>query len=80
MSTSLSEQTFLEQIRRGDDEAWRSFIAAYEGRLAAFARSRLGDGPMVDDVVQETFVGFLVSLPNYDSARGLETYLFSICA
>ena len=80
MSTTTPEQTLLDQIRRGDDEAWRSFIGSYEGRLAAFARSRLGDGGAVDDVVQETFVGFLVSLPNYDASRGLETYLFSICA
>ena len=30
------------------------------------------------DVVQETFIGFLTSLPNYDSRRPLESYLFSI--
>ena len=80
MSIAGPEQTFVEQIRGGDADAWRDFIASYEGRLAAFVRSRLGDGGAVDDVVQETFVGFLVSLPNYDSGRGLETYLFSICA
>jgi len=30
--------------------------------------------------VQETFIGFLNSLPNYDGQRSLESYLFSICA
>lgn len=74
------ERALVAQIRAGDEAAWREFIAAYEGRLAAFARSRLGDAGPVDDVVQETFVGFLLSLPNYDEARGLETYLFTICA
>jgi RNA polymerase sigma-70 factor (ECF subfamily) len=33
-----------------------------------------------EDVVQETFIGFLTSLPNYDSRRPLESYLFSIAA
>ncbi|MFM7739490.1 MAG: RNA polymerase sigma factor, partial [Planctomycetota bacterium] len=33
-----------------------------------------------EDIVQETFIGFLNSLPNYDSSRSLENYLFSICA
>ncbi len=33
-----------------------------------------------EDIVQETFVGFLNSLPNYDRQRPLESYLFSICA
>jgi RNA polymerase sigma-70 factor (ECF subfamily) len=75
-----AETTFLAQIRGGDADAWRELIDAYEGRLTAFARGRLADPAAVDDVVQETFVGFLVSLPNYDSSRGLETYLFSIAA
>lgn len=75
-----AERTFLEQIRGGDREAWREFIALYEGRLAAFVRARLDDAAAVDDVVQETFLGFLVSLPNYDPSRGLETYLFTIAA
>jgi len=30
--------------------------------------------------VQETFIGFLTSLPNYDRRRPLEGYLFSIAA
>jgi RNA polymerase sigma-70 factor (ECF subfamily) len=30
--------------------------------------------------VQETFIGFLTSLPNYDESRPLESYLFSIAA
>jgi len=80
MTPSSAEQSFVEQIRRGDKDAWAELIAMYEGRLTAFVRRRLGASSAVDDVVQETFVGFLVSLPNYDAARGLETYLFSIAA
>lgn len=74
------ELTFLEQIRGGDRDAWRDFIATYEGRLAAYVRARLDDSATVDDVVQETFLGFLLSLPNYDPSRGFETYLFSIAS
>ena len=33
-----------------------------------------------EDLVQETFIGFLNSLPNYDPDQGLEGYLFSIAA
>jgi RNA polymerase sigma-70 factor (ECF subfamily) len=80
MNETSAEQSFVEQIRRGDQRAWREFIERYEGRMTAFVRRRLGQSPAVDDVVQEAFVGFLVSLPNYDANRGLETYLFSIAA
>ena len=30
--------------------------------------------------MQETFIGFLTSLPNFDERRPLEGYLFSIAA
>jgi RNA polymerase sigma-70 factor, ECF subfamily len=70
----------IEAIRAGDATAWQSLIAKFEGRLLAFAESRLRDRTASEDIVQETFIGFLTSLPNYDSQRPLEGYLFSICA
>ena len=70
----------IDAIRAGDAGAWQSLIAKFEGRLLAFAESRLRDRAASEDIVQETFIGFLTSLPNYDSRRPLEGYLFSICA
>lgn len=72
--------TLIYAIRAGDAGAWQSLIAKFEGRLLAFAESRLKDRASSEDIVQETFIGFLTSLPNYDSRRPLEGYLFSICA
>lgn len=76
------ESLLVTQIRRGKPDAWRRLIDEYEGRLLAFARSRLGVGKSSasEDVVQETFIGFLTSLPNYDARRPLESWLFSIAA
>lgn len=68
------------RVRGGDEHAWRELIDRYEGRLLAFAESRLGNRQAAEDVVQESFLGFLVSLPNYDEATPLESYLFSIAA
>jgi RNA polymerase sigma-70 factor (ECF subfamily) len=42
--------------------------------------SRIGRRAVSEDIVQEAFIGFLTSLPNYDGRRPLESYLFSICA
>jgi RNA polymerase sigma factor (sigma-70 family) len=73
-----ADQFLVEQIRTGDEDAWRQLIGRYEGRLAAFARTRLRSRADVDDAVQETFLGFLQSLDRYDENRSLETYLFAI--
>jgi len=74
------DELLVEQIRRGDQAAWRKLIESYEGRLLAFVDSRLRNRHASQDVVQETLMGFLTSLPNYDGSRPLESYLFSIAA
>ncbi|MCO8120630.1 RNA polymerase sigma factor [Stieleria sp. TO1_6] len=75
-----ADERLVQQIRDGDSDAWQALIDRYEGRLLAYTRSRIRDSAAAEDIVQEAFVGFLISLPNYDGARPLESYLFSICA
>ncbi len=77
---SESDRLLIQQIRQGDPRAWDALIARYEGRLLAFVLRRLRDRAASEDVVQETFVGFLNSLPNFDDRRELQTYLFTIAS
>src|SRR5258708_2858125 len=77
---SDSDRLLIQQIRQGDARAWDSLISRYEGRLLAFVQRRLRDRAASEDVVQETFVGFLNSLPNFDDRRELQTYLFTIAS
>src|SRR5712691_2313698 len=77
---SESDRLLVQQIRAGDSRAWDGLISRYEGRLLAFVDRRLRDRAASEDVVQETFIGFLNSLPNYDEKRELQTYLFTIAS
>jgi RNA polymerase sigma-70 factor (ECF subfamily) len=79
-NTPHPDTLLVEQIRAGQPDAWNVLIAQYEGRLLSFVDSRLHRRASSEDVVQETFIGFLTSLPNYDTRRPLESYLFSIAA
>ncbi len=80
MQPSEVDSLLIERIRAGEGDAWGDLIGRYEGRLLAFVESRLSNRAASEDIVQEAFVGFLNSLPNYDGRRPLESYLFSICA
>ncbi len=80
MATNDAEKLLIGQVRAGDTEAWRQLIGRYEGRLLAFVDSRIRDRAASEDVVQETFIGFLTSLPHFDEGRDIEAYLFSIAA
>lgn len=75
-----SDRLLTGRIRSGEPEAWNELIARFEGRLLAFVVRRVKDRQAAEDVVQEAFVGFLTSLPNYDEKRPLESWLFSIAA
>ena len=78
--SSDTDRIIVDRIRSGDSDAWSDLISRYEGRLLAFVESRIGRRAASEDIVQEAFVGFLNSLPNFDGRRPLESYLFSICA
>jgi len=77
---SEADRLLIQQIRQGDPRAWENLIARYEGRLLAFVERRLHDRATSEDVVQETFIGFLNSLPHFDDRRELQTYLFTIAS
>jgi RNA polymerase sigma-70 factor (ECF subfamily) len=78
--SSESDRLLIRKIRDGDSRSWDTLIARYEGRLLAFVDRRLHDRAASEDVVQESFIGFLNSLPNFDEQRELQTYLFTIAS
>ena len=75
-----SDRLLVERIRANDADAWEHLIERYEGRLFAFVHRRIKDAAGCEDIVQESFVGFFTSLPNYDERRELQTYLFTIAS
>ena len=80
MTQPMEDAALLAAVRRQDPAAWQTLIDRFQGRLLSFVEQRLQDRTAAEDVVQETFLGFLLSLVNYDSRTPLEAFLFSIAA
>jgi RNA polymerase sigma factor (sigma-70 family) len=75
---SAAEEFLLDKVRRGDAEAWQQLVARFQGRLLAYARRELPDDADAEDVLQETFIGMLQTLPGFRGEATLETLLFRI--
>jgi RNA polymerase sigma factor (sigma-70 family) len=78
MTAPSADQFLIDEIREGSQAAWRQLIDRFHGRLLAFARARTSSLSDAEDLVQDSFVGFLQSLDHFDTGRSLETYLFTI--
>jgi RNA polymerase sigma factor (sigma-70 family) len=75
---SDADTMLLQLIRSGDRDGWGQLVERFQGRLIAFARQQLGQTADAEDVVQETFIGFLKAVPTYREEASLETLLFQI--
>jgi len=73
-----ADKYLLGQIRAGSERAWSELVDRYQGRLHAFARTKLPTRVDPEDLVQETFMNFLKGLGAFREQAGIETYLFSI--
>jgi len=73
------DKLLIQEIRSGADEAWMRFVDRFGGRLQAFVRKKIRDSATVEDIVQDTFIGFINSLPNFDESRPIDSFLFTIC-
>jgi RNA polymerase sigma-70 factor (ECF subfamily) len=69
----------IERLKRLDDAEWLAVQHAYCGRLFAFARRRLRDVQACEDVLQETWLGAVRGIVDFDTRYTFEQYVFGIC-
>jgi RNA polymerase sigma-70 factor (ECF subfamily) len=79
-SSPVTRASLLLNLRDpGNDEAWGEFYQLYYGVIIGYARSRGCPADMAREVVQETMVALLQTLPRfvYDRDRGrFRVYLY----
>ncbi len=68
----------VEQILKGDREAFELLYDTYFQRIYRFALRRLRDAGEAEDVTQEVFMTVLRALPSYQGTSSLPVWMFGI--
>ncbi|MFO1009356.1 MAG: sigma-70 family RNA polymerase sigma factor [Planctomycetota bacterium] len=69
----------IARLQRFDDREWLAVERNYAGRLMAYVHRRVPDRTSREDVVQETFLGAVRGIQDFDPVFTFEQYLFGIC-
>ena len=73
----VAEQNLLERLRRGDEEAFEQVVDLYGPGLRRLARAYVPES-VADEVVQDTWLGFLQSLDRFEGRSSLKTWIYRI--
>ncbi|MHC4377650.1 MAG: RNA polymerase sigma factor [Planctomycetota bacterium] len=69
----------VAKLQAHDDAEWLAVERHYCGRLQAYAQRRAGELQAAEDIVQETLLGAVRGIPDFDPKYSFEQYLFGIC-
>lgn len=73
-----TELELLAALRRGDETAFSRVVTIHQGPLLRVARMYVGSQAVAEDVVQETWLGVLKGLDNFQGRCSLKTWIFQI--
>jgi len=74
----LNEQELVKKAREGDRNAFKELVQRYENQVAATVIGMLGNTPEAEDIGQETFIRFYLSLNRFRGESSVGTYLTRI--
>jgi RNA polymerase sigma-70 factor (ECF subfamily) len=72
------ESVLLDRLRAGDEKAFEELVARHDGPLRRVCRSIVRSDALVDDVVQETWLGVVRGLKSFEGRSSLRTWIFRI--
>jgi RNA polymerase sigma-70 factor (ECF subfamily) len=74
----MDDWALLQALRDRDEAAFASLIDLYSGSLLRVAMMYVPSRAVAEEVVQETWLGFLESLDRFEGRSSLKTWLFRI--
>jgi len=68
----------VEKILRGERRAFEEFYRKEKKKLEYFVLGKVGNRADAEEIVQDSFLGFLDSLPLFSFRSSLKTFLYSV--
>lgn len=72
------ECALVEALRRGDEEAFARLVGEHHASLRRVARLYVASAAIVDEVVQDTWLGVIQGLWAFEGRSSLKTWIFRI--
>lgn len=68
----------IERLKRLDPNEWERLQAEYHDRLFAYIKRQLGDSELAADLTQDTFLGAIRGIGNFNPKYNVEQFLMGI--
>jgi RNA polymerase sigma-70 factor, ECF subfamily len=70
----------VARLRNGDEAAFRQLVSSYHGSLVRLAMTFVSERSVAEEVVQETWLGVVHGLGDFEGRSSLKTWIFRILA
>jgi RNA polymerase sigma-70 factor (ECF subfamily) len=77
-ATVEDDRALLERLRAGDERAFEALVDRYDRALRRVARTFVRTDASADEVVQETWLGVVRGLREFEGRSSLRTWIFRI--
>jgi RNA polymerase sigma-70 factor (ECF subfamily) len=77
-NAAAQDLAWMEQVKKGDTEAFRLLIEAHQYRVVGTIAKMLGDEMDAEDLAQQVFIRVWRSAPRYEPTAKFTTWLFKI--
>src|SRR3954466_6490046 len=74
----VDETAVIAALRRGDERAFGDLIDRYQPALLSVAKRYVGSRAVAEEVVQDTWMGFLRGIDEFEGRSSVKTWLFRI--